>query len=658
MLHFAHKNMFIRSGSMKRNVQFLRFISILFFAPLIFSQELPFANFSQLPSVSDVNLSPSGEQIAVIENYLEPEISILTTYNLNTGNKKFLVKSDNEEVKINWFTWANEKTLIVSVRYASKVRTVSFSETRLLAVDVDGEEAEQRNLIKPRRTDGNHVSQFQDNVISFLPNDPDHILVAVDLDTVNMPSVYKLNINNRKLSRLERGKMDVRDWMADRQGNVRIGEALDYKTGEASIRYTNAGDDTWLQMFEHNALEEPGITPLGFANDPNILYYRAYKGDLLALYKIDLRAQKSTLVFEDPNYDVDGSLIYSRLSNDVIGIRHANAEGGRIYWDDSYAQFQKALDSAMPDTSNYLVDFSDDENIYLLYNENDFTPGAYFLGNRQERSIHLLFEQYPLLPPETLIRHELVTYTTRDGSAIEGYLSRPPNTTGPIATILHPHGGPGAREYDGFDYWTSFFINRGYAVFRPNFRGSSGYGKQFADSQMQGWGLTMQDDLTDAAQWLVEQKIADPQRMCIVGASYGGYAAAMAAAKTPDLFQCAVSFAGVMDLEQLVSDSRHYTNKKFVRKQIGTDDDDLEARSPYYQASKIKIPMLLLHGDKDRVVDVRQSREMADELEDLGKTVRYVELENGDHYLSIQRNRHRVFQEMDAFLKTYLGSVK
>ena len=635
-------------------VKYFGVLSLFILSQAGLANKLPHTYFSQLPAVTGPNLSPNGQQIALIENYQQPELSVLTTLDLNTGDKKYLVKSDNEKIKINWFTWANEKTLIVSVRFASKVRTVAFTETRLLAIDIDGKEAEQRNLIRPK--DKKHVSQFQDNVISFLPDDPDHILVAIDLDIANLPSVYKLNVNTKKLSRIENGKMQIRNWMADRQGNVRLGEALDYDTGEASIRYTNLGDDTWHKMFEYNALQGSGIKPLGFAKDPNILYYRAYKDDKLALYKINLLSQESTLVFEDPEYDVDGSLIYSRKTNDVVGLRHANAHGGRIYWDQSYASFQKAIDTAMPDTANYLIDFSDNENLYLLYNENDSTPGAYFLGNRQEKSMAVLFEQYPLLTPDVLVNHKLMRYTTRDGTQIEGYLTLPANTNGPVATIMHPHGGPGAREYDGFDYWTSFFVNRGYAVFRPNFRGSSGYGKQFADSQMQGWGLTMQDDISDAAQWLITEKIADPNRMCIVGASYGGYAAAMAAVKTPDLFKCAISFAGVMDLEDLVSKSRKFLNKKFVRKQIGEDDDDLEARSPYYQAKRITIPILLLHGDKDRVVDVSQSREMADELQDLGKDVRYVELENGDHYLSIQRNRHRVFEEMDAFLQKHLGT--
>jgi dipeptidyl aminopeptidase/acylaminoacyl peptidase len=639
---------------LKEKAIYILLIVHYFICLSVIGGELPLKNFSQLPSASKPSLSPNGKQVAFIANFLDPELSMLTTMDLNTRKRTYLLKSDNENVKINWFTWANDKTLIISTRYASGGIDVKFTETRLIAVDIDDKELNLRYLVKrgvSARTGG---SQFQDNVISLLPDDPEHILIAVDHDIVNMPSVYKVNIYTVRKERLVKGNMFVRDWMADRQGRVRLGEALNYKNGEAGIRIRIGDDDKWHHMFEHNALEESGIIPLGFAKDPNTLFYRAYNGDKKALYKIDLLTKKSTLVFEDPDYDVDGSLIYSRKTNDVIGINHANTKSGRIYWDKKFSKFVKAINRALSDTNNYIVDFSDDENIYLLYNENDVTPGAYFVGNRKEKSLELIFEQYPALSPEFLTSHDLVSYNTRDGTKIEGYLTLPKSVSGPVATILHPHGGPGARESDGFDYWTSFFTNRGYAVFRPNFRGSSGYGYAFAQSQMKGWGLTMQDDLSDAALWLIEQKIADPNSMCIVGASYGGYAAAMAAVKTPDLFKCAISFAGVSDLKSLVRKSRRFTNSKFVKQQIGDSSNDLEARSPYYNAQKIKIPILLLHGQDDRVVDVEQSREFAEELHDLGKSVEYIEFENGDHYLSIQRNRHAAFKAMDRFLKQHL----
>lgn len=630
-------------------------LSLTFPAYFVTAAELPTESFSALPAYRTPKLSPDGSKIAFVQNYQKQGLSILSTFDFTNGEKKLLIKSDNEKIKIRWFRWANDKTLIMSGRFASKRGRTDTVETRLLAIEADGS-SEARLLIRPPRafSSNNRVSQFQDNVVDILPDDPDRIMVAIDLDIQNMPSVYKLNIYNKQKERITKGKMQIRDYMTDQQSELRLGEMLNYKTGEAKVYVRQVGSEKWESIYDYNALEEQGITPKGFDLDPNFLYYSAYKGNMKALYKMDIRTQKSELVFEDPDYDVDGSLIYSKKTREVIGLSHANTPTGRIYWDTARDKFQKAFDKALPDTDNYLVSFSRDENNYVLYTENDSTPGAYYYGDRKLGELVLLFEQYPALVPEVLTEHSLVTYTARDGVEIEGYLTLPKDADGPVPTIMHPHGGPGARDLSGFDYWTSFFTNRGYAVFRPNFRGSTGYGLEFAESQMQSWGLAMQDDLEDAALWLVKEGIAKKDKMCIVGASYGGYAAAMAAVKTPDLFQCAVSFAGVTDLKQLVVRSRRYVSSKFVKKQIGSDTDDLEARSPYHNAEKIKIPMLIVHGEDDRIVDVSHSEKLADELEDLERPVEYIELENGDHYLSVQRNRHQFFAAMDAFLKRYL----
>ncbi|WP_289031886.1 S9 family peptidase [uncultured Paraglaciecola sp.] len=633
-------------------------VVVLFTSLSSVAEQLPVESFSQLPRYEKPVLSPSGTKIAYLRSYKSPEVTVLTSVDLTTGKKLHAVQSDNETNKTNWFEWANDKTLVVSVRFASSINGVDVMETRLLAIDVDGDQPVQRQLSKPpskHKIGNDHYSQFQDDVISFLPNDPENILIALDLDTVNLPGVYRLNINTGRKSRVSRGKLNIRDWMTDRQGTLRLGEALNYKTGEASIRVRIGDDDTWHKLFEYNSFEESGVTPLGFAKDPNILYYTQYNGDKKALFKIDLATRTSTLVFEDKDYDVDGPLIYSQKTNDVIGLYHSNSNSGRIYWDKSIGNFNKSLAKAFKDYSVYLTDFSADENVYLLYTENDYTPGAYYLGHRKQNSLKLIFEQYPALAPDELSEHKLVSYTARDGSKLEGYLTLPLGAEGPVPTIIHPHGGPHARNYDGFDYWTSFFANRGYAVFRPNFRGSTGYGYEFAQSQMKGWGLTMQDDLTDAANWLVEQNIALKDKMCMVGASYGGYAAAMAAVKTPDLFKCAISFAGVTDLKKRVIRFYDYTGSRRVKEQLGDDFDDLEARSPAYHSGKVKIPMLFIHGEDDRVVDVDQSRVMVKSLKALDKDVDYLELENGDHYLSIQRNRHATFKAMDTFLKQHLN---
>lgn len=572
-----------------------------------------------------------------------------------TGKFDYLVKTDNVGMRIRWFKWANNKTILGGVAFPSSRYGTDTTESRLFAVDADDPKKEMRVLIEPRynRISAEHFSQFQDNVIDFLPDDPEHVLISIDLEKANMPSVYKLNIYNKKKSKVIRGKRNVRTWMTDQQGKVRIAVAQNYKNGLREVFYIS-DEGEWQLLYEHNALEDTGITPLGFGLDANALYYQAYKGDLLALYKMNVSTKVSEVVFEDPEYDVDGSLLYSRKTRDVIGIRHLNAPGGKIYWDKDRQHFKDSIDHALPDTNNYVVEFSDNDTQYLLYIESTTQPGLYLIGDRDQHTLFPALNRYPQLAKAVLNDHSLSRYEARDGVTIEGYLTLPKRGEAPFPTILHPHGGPGARDVSGFDYWTAYFVSKGYAVFRPNFRGSTGYGRKFAESQMQGWGLTMQDDLEDVTKWLIETGVANKDKICVAGASYGGYAAAMSAVKSPELYQCAVSFAGVFNLRKLVSQSRKYLNTKFVKKQIGSNAKDLKQRSPHYLAENVDIPLLLVHGEDDRVVDVEQSRQFFAELQDEGKDVNYVELADGNHYLSIQKNRHAFFKQMDLFLTKHL----
>ncbi|MFQ3251603.1 MAG: dipeptidyl aminopeptidase/acylaminoacyl peptidase [Glaciecola sp.] len=624
-------------------------------------KQLPAKYFAALPEFSRPALSPKGNRVAFINNIAEPKhLALLMTYDLDNGKNYLLLKSDNEDTKLNWFRWANNDTIIISAKFGSKDRGTRYYQTRLLSVRFDSNGEKPQQLMKPRQVGSNFrskdfTSQFQDNVIDYLPSDPDHIIAAADFDIQSLPSVYKVNVNSGRAVRIIKGKRQIRSWVTDRQGRVRIGKAYDYKNGDTVI-YERKDDDTNLRkIFEYNAMTENGIAILGFDLDPNILYYRTYEGDKLALLSLDLTSMKKTLVFADENYDVDGSLVYSSKTNDVIGVNHAHADHGVHYFKNGHTAFHKGLDKVMPETNNYITSFSEDENRYILYAENDNIPGVYMFGDRKEKSLYPLFGTYPQLPPESIADNKKVSYTTRDGVEIEGYLTLPLQGEAPYSMVIHPHGGPGARDYSGFDYWTAFMAHRGYAVFRPNFRGSSGYGKEFSEAQMKRWGLEMQDDISDAATWLIKEGIANKDKMCIVGASYGGYAATMATVKTPDLFSCAVSFAGVTHLPKLAYRESQFLGGSLVAEnQIGDDSSDMKARSPYYNAEKVKTPTLLVHGYEDRVVHVEQSRVYAEELEDLGKPVKYVELETGDHYLTTGPDRQRFFDELDAFLATYL----
>lgn len=626
----------------------------------------PLASFSRLPAYSRLRLSPDGHQVAFIKNYPHPHnIAVLSVLNQNAKEVKPLLKSDNKAIKINWFKWASEEILVVSARFEASERGIKYFQTRLMSIDVSVpiSEIKLKTLLRPRAkfnySSNNRVSQFQDSVIDFLPDDPEHILVEVDFDKPQQPSVYKVNVRTGKQKRVEKGKRYIRSWTTDQQNRIRIGRARDYESGKITYYERTNKDSDFRVLFQYMSFEDKPISVRGFGLDPNILYYTQYKDDKKVLYKMNLTTMKSELMLAHQNYDVSGGLIYSRITQDAIGIRDDHSPFGRYYFDDANYKFHERLDKTFEDTTNHIISRSNDESIYLVYAESDDIPGTYFYGNKNENSLEFLTESYPELYGTDLAHHNKIRYKARDGVEIEAYLTLPVYGEAPYPTVIHPHGGPGARDYDGFDPWVAYLTSRGYAVLRPNFRGSVGYGYEFAQAQMGRWGLEMQDDISDATTFLIEQGTANPEKICIFGASYGGYAATMATVKTPDLFRCAVSFAGVTDLRGIVKNKRRYLGGDLVaEKQFGDETDDLKARSPLYNIDKIKIPILLMHGDEDRTVPVAQSQDFAEELEDAGKSVRYIELEDGGHSLAIQLNRTIFFEELDAFLIKHLGVIE
>ncbi|MFC3122567.1 alpha/beta hydrolase family protein [Agaribacter flavus] len=647
---------------MKNAKTIILFTFALFTCHSLYAEEIPLEAFSNLPKYQQVSISQTGKRIAYVENYQAPQkLSVLTTFNLENQKRKLLLQSDNVEVKINWFEWANDDVLLVSAKYETKQRLQRYYQTRLFSIDVSAKEPKTKYLLKPSSgfNQQDFVSQFQDNVIDFLPDDKDHILMAVDRDVHAMPSVFRVNINTGRKKRVERAKMSIRDWTTDQQHVVRVGYAYDYDSGDTTYYHRFGKKDDFEALFEFNTFEDKPTHVLGFGLDPNILYYSAYRGDYRAIYKLSLDTKQSELVHAYDDKDVSGGLIYSRKTRDVIGVYDRYALYGRHYFDESAYKLNRGLEKIFEGSQAYVTDMSSDEKQYIALIEADYKAPIYYFGDRNKKILQPILEKYPMLYEVPLSHHERVTYEARDGVKIEGYLSLPLTGEAPYPTVLHPHGGPGARDVDGFDPWVSYMTNRGYAVFRPNFRGSTGYGYEFAQAQMGRWGLEMQDDLSDAALWLVEGGIADPDKMCIFGASYGGYAAMMASVKTPDLFTCAVSFAGVSDLKQLRKVQRRFLGGSVVAdNQIGKKSKDLKSRSPLHGVEKIKIPLLIMHGSEDIIVRVNQSRVFVDELEDQNKDFKYVEFENGDHYLSIQENRTAFFEELDSFLAEHLGTPK
>lgn len=620
-------------------------------------EKLPVSLFAQLPKLQGVQLSPDGGKIAGLLN-VEGK-TYLVTRALGGTELTPIFDSDNKNVIMSWFHWANNERLILSARFPRHRYGVATVETRLISVRFDGSKAFELLGKRASKTQG-WVSQIQDRVVDWLPDDPQHILVAADLDEPMIKQVYRVDVDtgSRSTVRLPARKGIV-DWIADRQHRVRAGVRLDETRVEVLV--ADPEQKEWVVAWTYDVFSDKAVTPLGFGKNPDVLYVKAYHEGREAIFTVDLTdpARPLRLKYGNPRYDVDG-LVYSEVRGDYVGVIDPNSSSSYVFWDPEYKDFSAALDKAFPDAFNHLLGFSQDESRYLLFTSGNGRPGVYYVGDRVDGKAYPLGETYPGLQPAMLAGKRVVRYKARDGVEIRGYLTLPKDVEPKLLpAIVLPHGGPISSDDLDFDYWSEFFANRGYAVMQMDFRGSAGYGHEFMTAGLKQWGLEMQDDITDGTQWLVDSGIADPRRLCIVGGSYGGYAALMGAAKTPDLYRCAVSFAGVADLRDLLQYQSNFAGGKVAEQQIGRwwgDRAQLKATSPSELAGQIKVPVLLVHGTKDRSVPFRQSEIMADALKKAGGKFEFIEQEDGDHHLSNYNHRLQMFEALDRFLALHLAA--
>jgi len=289
-------------------------------------------------------------------------------------------------------------------------------------------------------------------------------------------------------------------------------------------------------------------------------------------------------------------------------------------------------------------------NRFVFVGEGRSSAPTYYLYDHAAGDLQRLASTYRNIP--AIVAPQIVTYQTRDDYPIVAYLTLPEGA-GPFPSVILPHGGPNSRDRVRFDYWAQFLVSRGYAVLQPNFRGSTGYGLDHLSQGFEQWGLRMQDDVVDGLDWMIEEGIADPHRVCFVGGSYGGYVALTAAFKMPERIRCAVSFAGVTDLGHLKKHVSQYDLGELTLARI-QDGAAVYQNSPMRQIEQIDVPLLIVHGDLDRSVMIEQSRNLVAGLEKAGKSYRYVEQSGGDHFLSRESQRVEFLRELDAFLAKYL----
>lgn len=630
-------------------------------------------DFSQLPDVSSLQLSPDGKKLVSFIRINTPEQkgTAVQVVNLDNNEKKIVLFSDNSKYFLNAIWWKDNKTLLASTFFPSERDTwtgmgqarFKTRDFRLMIIDVDTGEVRSpfsKNFLKKYKILPSGLNQ----VVDSLPLDSDHIIMQIP-GLQNgwglYPALYKINIHNQKMQLIQSSEVNIRGWGLDQQQNVRIAVYFDTNKGIWTIRHKEVGSKKWKDLWSYNYFSQDQIDPIGFGLNPDVFYITAYHQGRKALFQVNLSDPKLTrkLILSDSEYDIQGHLVYSPENGDVIGIDNYEL-GGTYFFDPEMQKIKQKIDGALTGKKNYLYTFSDNLQKFIVFSFNSQESGTYYIGQKNPIKLNAIAYRYKKLLPELMAKTEKINYKARDGLTIEAYLTLPKNSVGKkLPTLMFPHGGPIARDNDGFDYWAQFFANKGYAVLQMNFRGSDGQGIELRNAGLKNWGKEMQDDIEDGAKKLIADGIADPNRIGIVGASYGGYAALMGIVKTPDFYKCSISVNGVANVYDLVKDHRAFwQGYNIVDEQIGNDNSNLKTISPVNHAEKIKAPVLLIHGTDDRQVDIKHSYEMRDALQKAGKNVTFLELPNEDHYLTNEKNRIDTFKAMDAFLDRCLPVKK
>ena len=638
-----------------------------------------------LPSIEDLiadsdiggmDLSPSGRHLAGIRRMEDRSIVFVIDLQNRQDAPTYIPITD---AWVDWIEWANDDRVLfalstwITPRNNSIVPleevedTPSFRFRRMFAMNRDGS-----NMLQFFADDRKFKRNFNlSRITDFLPQDPDHILVPAyirgDMD------LFKVDVNSGDYQLVASGGEGTFAWYTDSTGVPAFRLDLN-RFGSAVVIRARIDKDNgkyrWrpvkkIKLRGEQDKSAPDFYPLASGPTPNSYYVTARPNDedKAGIYLYDFIEDKyiETLKIH-PKVDVENVLVDAE-TREFLGTYYYEDRLVIDFVDEELAAHIKALDAYFGEECDVVpIDQDDSGTVWLLYASGANDAGSYHVYDTKIYHAEAMGNRLTGLDRNTLAATQAVRYAARDGVEIMGYLTRPPTAKAgdkpPL--IMMPHGGPEVRDTNDFDPLVQLLATRGYQVFQPNFRGSSGFGKAFAEAGYGKWGTAMQHDLTDGHAYLVAEGLADPSNACIIGGSYGGYAALAAATMSPEEYRCVVSIAGISDLlEQLKHDQRTWGEDvwDYLVKQIGhprKDKDSLAARSPANLAENVTSPILLIHGKNDNVVPFEQSELMVEALQNAGKSYEFLELEEAGHSYRADGERQKELETILAFVQKYL----
>ena len=621
----------------------------------------PIRDFFEHAKFNNMKVSPDGKHIAfTYQEDTEVKLAVMKLSNMAvTASFAF-----GENMHVVNFHWGNKSRVLMEVvKRTGYLDTMNGSRVKLYAANIDG----------TRRLElfGSGMSGYR--ILHLLPDQPDRILIGkMHFSEVerNGWRAFTIDINRAKERYLDDQPQGlISGLIADNSGAIRIGiEYIEGKTFDENktvIHYKK--DGSWQKLDLASKRANPDVSPLGFSADNSRAYFSSNhdmaEGDVAGVFVYDFNSGEVSLIARHEYSDV-GRAFYSH-QGDVLAVSYTTTSNEVEFINTEHrdARLLAGLQAAFPGEQVAITSFDRAGKTALFRVSSDRNPGDFYLYDTEKGQARYLASALAKLNKDKLQPMQEISFKARDGKVIRGWLTLPAKADKNLPLIVNVHGGPfGVYDQWGFNPEAQLLASRGYATLQINFRGSGGYGDDFQRAGRLQWGKTMQDDVADGTLWAVEQGIADKERICIYGGSYGGYAALWGVIKHPDLYKCSVGYVGVYDMPLFFkgdgSDASRSRNiEQFITSHVGEGDDYMRSISPVHHVDKIKAELFIVHGSKDVRVPIVHANNLKKALDDIGKPYEWLVKEDG-HGFFIVDHREELYTRMLAFFDKHIGKAE
>ncbi|MDQ3021081.1 MAG: S9 family peptidase [Bacteroidota bacterium] len=602
------------------------------------ANQIPLKDFFKNPDKVAYQISPNGEYISYLAPY-EKRLNIFTK-NLKTGETNRVTSETNRD--ITQYFWGNDNSI-------------------LLLKDEKGDENFKLFSVNIFASNPKNLTPFDSvttRIIDELENSDTDIIIGLNKRNKEIFDAYRLNFITGELKMIAENPGNYSGWVTDHDGKIRIATTTDGVN--TSILYRDKETDPFKSIITTNFKEQ--LSPLFFEFDNgNVIYAASNLGrDKSAIVKYDIKKGiELEMIYEHPEVDVD-NLNYSKKRKVLTTIPYNTWKRERKFLDKEIENIFKSVSKGMDDYEVMITDMNKNEDKFLIRTYSDRSLGSNYFYDLNSDKLTKLSDVSPWLNEDDMAEMKPVSYTTRDGLKINGYLTLPKGKEPKnLPVIINPHGGPWYRDNWGFNPEVQFLANRGYAVLQMNFRGSTGYGREFWEKSFKEWGKAMQDDISDGVKYLIDEGIADPKKIAIYGASYGGYATLAGLAFTPELYAAGVDYVGVSNLFTFMKSIPPYWKPylEMIYEMVGDPVKDsllLSNSSPVFHVDKIVAPLFVAQGKMDPRVNIDESDQIIEALKKRGIDVPYMVKENEGHGFINEENRFDFYEAMEKFLAKHI----